>query len=90
MISFDDFLKQEVDKYHMLQECNAIIKQQENIINELKERSLRYSEQIDSLLEIKEEIRDKIDNVQILGLRSGKTFIATLLNDISEILDKEV
>lgn len=34
MISFDEFLKQdECDKYNMLQECNAIIQQKENIIN---------------------------------------------------------
>ena len=38
MISFDEFLKQdEEDKYNMLQECNAIIQQKENIIKELQE-----------------------------------------------------
>ena len=35
------------------------------------------------------EVREKIESVQILGLRSGKTLIATLLNDILGILDKE-
>ena len=36
MISFDEFLKQdEADKYNMLQECNAIIQQKENIIKEV-------------------------------------------------------
>ena len=38
MISFDEFLKQdEEDKYNMLQECNAIIQQKENIIKEVRE-----------------------------------------------------
>ena len=38
MISFDEFLKQdECDKYNMLQECNAIIQQKENIIKEVRE-----------------------------------------------------
>ena len=38
MISFDEFLKQdEADKYNMLQECNAIIQQKENIIKEVRE-----------------------------------------------------
>lgn len=35
------------------------------------------------------EVREKIEGVRIYGLRSGKTLIATLLNDILEILDKE-
>lgn len=34
------------------------------------------------------EIREKIEGVRIYGLRSGKALIATLLNDILEILDK--
>ena len=39
MISFDEFLKQdEEDKYNMLQECNAIIQQKENIIKEAREK----------------------------------------------------
>lgn len=38
MISFDEFLKQdEADKYNILQECNAIIQQKENIIKEVRE-----------------------------------------------------
>lgn len=38
MISFDEFLKQdEADKYNMLQECNAIIQQKENIIKEVRD-----------------------------------------------------
>ncbi len=38
MISFDEFLKQdEADEYNMLQECNAIIQQKENIIKEVRE-----------------------------------------------------
>ena len=35
------------------------------------------------------EVREKIEGVRIFGLRSGKTLIATLLNDVLEILDKE-
>lgn len=38
MISFEDFLMQyECDKYNILQECNAIIQQKENIIKEVRE-----------------------------------------------------
>ena len=71
------------------QELIEEIERLNNNIQELKERSLRYSKQIDELLDIKEEIREKLQNVQITGLRSGKTLISTLLNDILEILDKE-
>ena len=39
MIRYDEFLKQdEEDKYNMLQECNAIIQQKENIIKEAREK----------------------------------------------------
>lgn len=48
MISFDEFLKQdEADKYNMLQECNAIIQQKENIIKEVREYINEYAWQED-------------------------------------------
>lgn len=34
-------------------------------------------------------VKEKIEGVQIFGLRSGKTLIATLLNDILEIIDNK-
>ena len=52
-----------------------------------------YVEELKDQLQQKEniikEVREKLESVQIFGLRSGKTLIATLLNDILEILDKE-
>lgn len=49
-----------------------------------------YQPEIERLHSIIKEVREKIESVQMLGLRSGKTLIATLLNDILEILgDKE-
>ena len=57
MISFDEFLKQdECDKYNMLQECNAIIQQKENIIKEVREYielGLANEEEAEELLESK-------------------------------------
>ena len=32
-------------------------------------------------------VKEKIEGVQVFGLRSGKTLMATLLNDVLEILD---
>lgn len=97
MISFDDFLKQdEADKYNNMQEYEAIIQQKENIINELKERSLRYSKQIDKLLDIKEEVRDYIMTNLITewdikngGHVSGSDLPVEAITPILEIIDKE-
>lgn len=60
------------------------IERQKEIIRQLDIKNLE-------LTTIIKEVREKITSLQIsyLGLRSGKTFIATLLNDILEILDKE-
>ena len=49
---------------------------------------IRY--QLQQKENIIKEVREKIESVRIYGLRSGKTLIAALLNDILEILDKEV
>lgn len=54
-----------------------------NIINELKERSLLYSKEIDRLLTIKEEVREYIENAFATGEEIFKV-------EILEILDKEV
>lgn len=45
--------------------------------------------EIERLSNIIKEVREKIESVQMLGLRSSKTFISTLLNDTLEIIDKE-
>lgn len=55
------------------------------IFNELYDDA---TEEIERLHSIIKEVREKIESVQMLGLRSGKTLITTLLNDILEILDK--
>lgn len=34
-------------------------------------------------------VKEKIEGVQIFGLRSGKTLISTLLNDALEIIDNK-
>ena len=64
MISFDEFLKQdEADKYNMLQECNAIIQQKENIIKEVREYielGLANEEEAEELLEILDKGSDEI------------------------------
>jgi len=57
----------------------------ENIINEIEQEKDKKIERLNNIIK---EVREKIESVQMLGLRSGKTFIATLLNDILKILDK--
>lgn len=42
----------------------------------------------DALITVIDLAREKIENIRIFGLRSGKTLIATLLNDILEILER--
>ena len=89
--------QEECDKYNMLQECNAIIQQKENIINELKERSLQYSEEIDRLLDIKEKVREYIMteliseyDIENSGYVSGSDLSVDAIIPILEIIDKEV
>ena len=67
-----------------------------NIIKELKERSLRYSKQIDNLLDIKEKVRDYIMTNLITeydikngGCVSGSDLPVHAIIPILEILDKE-
>lgn len=55
----------------------------------LNKVNINLSSEKNILNSIIKEVREKIESVQMLGLRSGKTLIATLLNDILEILDKE-
>ena len=66
MISFDEFLKQdEADKYNMLQECNAIIQQKENIIKEVREKientTINCDGVAEDLIDDIYEILDKVD-----------------------------
>ena len=89
--------QEECDKYNMLQECNAIIQQKENIINEFKERSLQYSEEIDRLLDIKEKVREYIMteliseyDIENSGYVSGSDLSVDAIIPILEIIDKEV
>ena len=44
--------------------------------------------EIDGLVTVIDLVKEKIDNTYIFGLRSGKTLIATLLNDILDILER--
>ena len=69
----------------MLDDLQKQLQQKENIINELKERSLQYSEEIDRLLDIKKEVEECLNKnrVYITGERN-------LAFEIEQILDKEV
>lgn len=62
---------------------------QDSELVKLTEEKEYYKFQLQQKENIIKEVREKIESVQIFGLRSGKTLIATLLNDILEILDKE-
>lgn len=42
----------------------------------------------DGLITVIDLVKGKIENTRIFSLRSGKTLIATLLNDILEILER--
>lgn len=76
-------LKQLEDKEHLIvEELEYRLQQKENIIEELKERSLSYSKEIDRLLDIKEEVREYIENAFATGEEIFKV-------EILEILDKE-
>ena len=73
------------------------IQQKENIINELKERSLRYSKHIDNLLDIKEKVRDYIMTNLITewtiengGCVSGSDLPVYAITPILDILDKDI
>ena len=83
MISFDEFLKQdEADKYNMLQECNAIIQQKENIIKEVKEDL----HQVVKWCTENKHNEDTIERYLVVdyGTTVGK------INEIRTKLDKEV
>jgi predicted RNase H-like nuclease (RuvC/YqgF family) len=64
VIRFEEFLKQdECDKYNMLQECNAIIQQKENIIKE-KDKEIERLKKENNILKENAEHNDKVvDNV---------------------------
>jgi hypothetical protein len=60
------------------------------MVDEEGEKYINYlHQQLQQKENIIKEVREKIESVRIYGLRSGKTLIAALLNDILEILDKE-
>lgn len=67
------------------------IERLKDLCNKYEEEHKTTFEEWKKAINIIKEVREKILSVQIpyLGLRSGKTFIATLLNDILEILGGE-
>ena len=71
-------LRKELDlKLYILQEENERLKEwKEDLLNENIE-----------LENIRKEAIEKIESVQIIGLRSGKTLISTLLNEVEDILE---
>ena len=70
-----------------IEEIRKELINQDEYIGKLKEE---YANKLQQKENIIKEVREKIEGVRIYGLRSGKTLIATLLNDILDILDKEV
>ena len=76
-----------------------ILSEVERLGNELQiqiednTRLNEYIEEQDKKLQQKEniikEVREILERTRIYGLRSGKTLIATLLNDVLDILDKD-
>lgn len=80
-----DYAREEIKvKDKEIKQLKSQSQQKENIIEELKERSLRYSKQIDGLLEIKEEIREKIKWAYDEDEYQGAIY------EIEQIIDKEV
>ena len=86
----------ELKKYEEIETYYDEVKDYSNLIQELQcdrvealKQIVNKNKEIERLNNIIKEVREKIESVQMLGLRSGKTLIATLLNDILEILDKE-
>lgn len=68
---------------------------QEKIIEELRQElkeqikeNQELEKKVDGLVTVIDLVRRKIEGTRIYGLRSGKTLIATLLNDILEILER--
>lgn len=68
----------------------------ENEIEKLNKQIEEYQKALDEITSEKidleniiKEVREKIECIQILGLKSGKTLITTLLNDILKIINKE-
>lgn len=65
------------------------IERLKDLCNKYEEEHKTAFEEWKKAINIIKEVREKIESVQLFGLRSGKTLIATLLNDILKILDKE-
>lgn len=95
--SIGDMSKEELFTY-----CNGLLDEiwefEKEVKELLKENTILKQTMSNNSLLINEnailhsiikEVREKIESVQLFGLRSGKTLIATLLNDILKILDKE-
>lgn len=64
------------------------IERLKDLCNKYEEEHKTTFEEWKKAINIIKEVREKIESVQLFGLRSGKTLIATLLNDILKILDK--
>lgn len=65
------------ENYELYLQCKQYEDKEEDLENKIERRETTIK-----------EVREKIESTQMLGLGSGKTFIATLMNDILEILDK--
>lgn len=79
-----------------IQEANKSLEKEIERLNEnnqhMQEEMARTWEKYDNLQVRIDKAIEKIESVRIYGLRSGKTLIATLLNDVLDILkgsDKE-
>lgn len=63
------------------QELLKINEEHQKINGELRKEN-------DGLVTVIDLVKEKIENTRMYGLRSGKTLIAALLNDILEILER--
>lgn len=80
--------------YYELQKCKKRISKYYLYVKELEEKYQKLQERYQELLQVNHDlieknykVKEKINSVRIYGLRSGKTLIATLLNDILDILE---
>ena len=79
----EERLKEIADSINLQEQVMEAYGQDMLLVEEEKEL---YNEVI-RLRSALKEVKEKIEGVQVFGLRSGKTLMATLLNDVLDVID---
>ena len=85
----DETISENIDLKDEIKALKVIIDIKSKRIQDLMNRLEKRTEKVDKLNNKIDKVKEKIENVRIFGLRSGKTLIATLLNEVLDILEGE-